>query len=357
MIGRAIRPASDDTRLEEAGVWCARLADGSMSPVEQAAFTALLESDQANAAAFDRTAATWQAAEGLAGSPGMIAMRANALESARRANQRRWTRGGGIRTLAAVAATLVVAVIVGATWTRYVPKAFVTNLGERRIVALSDGSKISLDADTEVDVRFLGDRRQLWLKRGRAKFDVAKDPLRPFSVAAGHKVIVATGTQFSVELINTQVRVVLYEGHVAVLQDSGGGRPASPVPLAQSSAPGMATPVQADQVLTPGRELIVASVADQARVVQADVTRSLSWESGQLVFTDEPLASAVEQVNRYAAQPIAVGDPRAAAIPISGIFTAGDTDAFVNGVTAVFPVKVTSEGGVRTLVSAARPKS
>lgn len=50
----------------------------------------------------------------------------------------------------------------------------------RRVVALADGSMLSLDASTRVDVRYLGDRRELWLRSGRAKFVVAKDPLRLF---------------------------------------------------------------------------------------------------------------------------------------------------------------------------------
>src|SRR3546814_19363224 len=58
--------------------------------------------------------------------------------------------------------------------------------------------------------------RQVELLAGRAKFDVAKDPQRPFTVAAGDKLVVAVGTRFSVELIDGQVRVILYEGQVEV---------------------------------------------------------------------------------------------------------------------------------------------
>src|SRR3546814_13586908 len=58
--------------------------------------------------------------------------------------------------------------------------------------------------------------RQVELLAGRAKFDVAKDPQRPFTVAAGDKLVVAVGTSFSVELIDGQVRVILYEGQVEV---------------------------------------------------------------------------------------------------------------------------------------------
>jgi hypothetical protein len=66
-------------------------------------------------------------------------------------------------------------------------------------------------------VRMSGKQRELTLVRGRAKFDVAKDPLRPFTVVAGDKIVVATGTSFSVEMVGKDVRVLLYHGRVSVL--------------------------------------------------------------------------------------------------------------------------------------------
>jgi len=354
-VSPALRPSEDDPRLEAAGFWCARLADGHMSGAEQAEFDAWL-AEPANREAFDRAVATWQAFDHVAATPELIVMRGQALEYVRRANRGRWARSLLSRrgALIGVAASLILAVGVGGVWLRYVPRAYVTGVGERRVVALPDGSRASLDASTEVDVRFLGDRRQLWLKRGRADFTVAKNPLRPFSVAAADKVVVATGTQFSVELLSRQVRVVLYEGHVAVLDRSRAGEAARPVGLATRPAAGGSAPA-ADQALIPGRELIATVAAPGARVVAADPARSLSWEAGQLVFSDEPLVSAVERVNRYSSDKLEVGDPAAANVLVSGVFTAGDTNAFVDGVTAVFPVRAVQAEGVRKLVSAKSP--
>ena len=45
----------------------------------------------------------------------------------------------------------------------------------------------------------------LRLESGRAAFDVAKDAQRPFSVAVGDRVVVATGTEFSVEKVNREI--------------------------------------------------------------------------------------------------------------------------------------------------------
>lgn len=344
----------DETRREEAGLWCARLADGGLSAAEQQAFETWLDQSPANRTLLDATVRTWQALEEADGSPELIAMRAEALEGVRRSQQRRWARGavGGRRVGLALAASILMTVAAAFTWSWWMPDHYQTGIGERRVVSLTDGSKLSLDAATRVDVRYRGDRRELWLRQGRAKFAVAHDPLRAFSVAAAGKVVVATGTEFSVELLQQQVRVVLYEGRVAVLEARSGAPPQA-VRLARGASGD--APAPADQALTPGRELIAAAQGGAARVIPADLGRTAAWEAGQIVFSDEPLASAVERMNRYGEETLTVGDPQAGKVPVSGVFRAGDTEAFVTGVTAVFPVAVRQIEGRRTFVTAPRP--
>lgn len=333
----------EEARLSEAGVWCMRLAEGELSNEERLRFDTWLEADPANREAFDDAVGVWRGMEEASASADLIAIRRAALDSFQRANQARWTNrlSHHWRAAIALAACLAVVAVIGAGWLNLAPKVYETGVGERRVVMLDDGSKVSLDAATRVEVRYLGDRRELRLRQGRAKFEVAKDPLRPFSVAAEDKLVVATGTQFSVELLSRQVHVILYEGHVAVLSKPTGGARAAPLRLAARRN----TP--ADQWLTPGRELVATQDRTDAQVAPTDVARALSWEGGQLVFADEPLASAVERVNRYSADKLQVGDAAAGAVRINGVYAAGDTTAFVEGVTGVAPVQVREAQGRR----------
>lgn len=340
-----------DARLEEAGVWCLRLAERELSPSLRAELDRWLAADPENLRAFERATHTWDAMEEIKLSPSLIEMRRSALEAYRRGHAAQWS--GGRRRLglrAAVAAALVLVVTGLAAW-RYLPETFETGVGERQVIALDDGSKLSLDAHSRVDVRYLKDRRELWLKRGRAKFEVHRDPLRPFSVTAANKVVVATGTQFSVELLASQVRVILYEGNVDILATSKD--PASPPkPLQVLRVPTEAARQPRAVALAPGRELIVGVNEEAARVRDVDPLRSLGWEAGQVSFTDEPLALAVERINRYGGAALAVGDATAARVRISGVFTAGDTEAFIEGVTGVFPLRVETHDGRQTFVHA-----
>ncbi|PZQ59446.1 MAG: iron dicitrate transport regulator FecR [Phenylobacterium zucineum] len=338
MIG-SVHPLTD-ARAELAAIWAARLADGQVPEDQRAELQAWLDADPANGDALEEIVGAWHAVEHYAASAEMMALREAALASARRSLRRRespWS--GRPRAWAALAATLLIAVVCAGAWAWLAPHTYRTGVGERRVIALSDGSKLSLDAATVVKVRYTGEKRRLWLERGRARFEVARNPLRPFSVTAADEVVVATGTAFSVELVQKQVRVVLYEGHVMVMDRDGQG--------ARRTVEVEGRRVAADQLLTPGRELIlpvvqsaqVASVSPPVVVARADPVRSLSWEAGQLVFEDEPLDLVVERMNRYADTRLKVGDAATAKLRISGVFQAGDTDALVQGLGAAFAVK------------------
>ncbi|WP_240320850.1 FecR family protein [Sphingomonas crusticola] len=285
----------------------------------------------------------WSAAGHVGDEPELIAVRADALEAMRAANNRRWPSrlAGRWRPLVAAAACLLLTVTAILHLMQVRPDTYVTAIGERRVVKLGDGSKISLDADTRVQVAYNDERRALRLLSGRAKFDVAKDPRRPFTVTAGNRMVVATGTAFSVELVSRQMRVVLYEGNVAVLENGPSNEPPKHVQL-------IARKVAADQDLKPGRIMIASLDRPVAAIEAIDLPRSLLWEGGQLNFSDEFLATAIERVNRYSDTKIVLRG-NADGMLVSGAFNAGDSSGFVDGVSAIYPLNVQQKGNVIAL--------
>jgi len=355
------RPQPDietDPRLEEAGAWCVKLANGALEPDDQAQFHEWLDRDPENRRALEDAVGAWRAVGDTSLSPELLALRRDALEGFEAANRARWGASPRRKPLpwrAALIAAAIVLTLGGGALFAFLqrPADYRTGVGERRVIVLTDGSKVSLDAATEVRVRYDHLARRLWLDHGRAKFDVARDASRPFTVTAADKVVRATGTAFSVELVQGQVQVVLYEGRVAVLEDQGtAGKATRPVPL-QARAGAASTPVEAaDAVFTPGHELIVPVRLASAEVVAIDPVRSLAWEGGQLVFNREPLATAVDRINRYTDQKISIGDARAGQVKIDGVFKAGDTEAFIEGITEVFPVRVRDTKNGKVFVSA-----
>ncbi|HEV7290425.1 FecR family protein [Sphingomonas sp.] len=329
-------------RFEAAAVWCLALAEGPLSDERQRAFDEWLAANPENLTAFERSTSLWQQMGEAAASPEFADVRERALATFRRRNQWRWARRPVAGRVITAAAAMLIALGGIGWWWQSAPEIYRTGVGERRVVMLDDGSRASLDAATEVDVRMHGDQRELHLVAGRAKFDVAKDPLKPFSVRVGDKLVVATGTSFSVEIVNRKLHVILYEGRVVVIDRPMGAE----LPAAVAPASG---DVDEPMALTPGRELVVDIAGrSPSRLGKADPVRSLSWEGGQLVFEDEPLGLAVNRINRYSARRIvlkgATGQMR-----VNGVFNTGDVEAFATGVEETLPVHVIRERDVVTI--------
>lgn len=330
-----LSPEQIQTRDAEAAMWCLTLADNELTAADQREFDAWMSMD-GNSAVFEEALRVWRAADQAADLPEVISVRTDALDRYRRANSRRWTRRApeNWRWVGAIAAVFAL-VVVGVSLLNPPVRNYKTGVGERQVAVLADGTRLSLDADTVVRVRLRDKSRDLTLVQGRAKFDVARDPWRPFSVTAGDKVVVATGTSFSVEILRNEARVLLYEGHVAVL-DKVESKPST-----RTAAPGRAG-AGGYTALLPGGELAttIGEPMRLPRIQPSDPVRSLTWEGGQLNFDDELLPSAVERVNRYSDRKVRLGDPSLNRLRVNGVFEAGDIESFVEAITVFNNIRV-----------------
>lgn len=231
-------------------------------------------------------------------------------------------------TYAMAAAALLISIGIGTYYLLLArPTSYQTAIGERQTFALEDGSHVLLDSNSEVDVHYSKSTRAVTLTKGRARFDVAHDTARPFTVAAGAETVIAVGTAFDVELRDSKVLVTLIQGRVLIR-----GAPDDAEYRGESDAPIR---------LNAGQQL-VATTDHKPTIAPVDLSVAQAWEAGHLVFRKERLADAAEQINRYVDHPIIV-DPSAASFRISGVFNAGDTKSFVGAATELYPVEAVSD--------------
>ncbi len=313
----------DDARLEAAAAWRLRVEEDE-SVTSSAEFQTWF-AERANQDAYARVSSTWAVFDDFTAAPEIIAIRRDALHRARAAS-RHWILSRR-QILGTLAASLLVVAMAGiGTWQyMFGSVEFVTGIGERRGVTLNDGSRLSLDSNTAVRVEYSKALRRLVLERGRARFDVAHDVNRPFTVTAGSDTVVAVGTSFNVERLQAKVLVTLIEGRVVVKS--------SPPPATTRANE---APSPKPTSLIAGQELVMK---ENARPVirPADLPVVTAWETGRLVFNNEPLCEAIERVNRYTNRAVTV-EPEVANLRISGVFNAGDVGAFIDAVTSYFPV-------------------
>lgn len=192
-----------------------------------------------------------------------------------------------------------------------------TGDGQRLAVRLEDGSQVRLSAGSAVDVAYLGGERLVRLTRGEAEFEVTHDAAHPFRVAAGGRIVSDLGTRFTIRLRGEETRIRLEEGSLGVTIGDD---------------PQRVTGKQT--ILVPGQELITRAGRTN------DVVASLPEGAHEIVqFENATLAQAVAQLNHHAKVQLVVKDPRVAAMRISGGFKTGDSVAFAETLTALYPVR------------------
>jgi transmembrane sensor len=206
-------------------------------------------------------------------------------------------------------------------------------------VTLPDGSSLVLNTDSRVEVAFTPERRLVRLLRGQAWFEVAKNRERPFIVDANDQRITALGTAFDVRIDGGKesVQVTLAEGRVRVERRQSA--------LQQL----MSQPVPAAELL-PGESLLASDEVPTTKHVVDPATVS-QWRSGQIVFDDDSLGDAVEEVNRYSSTQVVLADDSLMGLRVSGVFKVGHSQSFVETVTAHYPIEVAERSEQRILLA------
>jgi transmembrane sensor len=212
---------------------------------------------------------------------------------------------------------------------------YIASLGEQKEVTLPDGSIITLNTKSKIDVSFTNTERSINLVYGEALFDVAKDTNRPFIVQTDQGSVRAVGTIFSVRLMNSEVAVLVEEGIVELM---------APPEVSQTS------PDSDDMIvlarLAMGEEANFDGVRKHIKSVELqDVTNRHAWKNGMLIFEGNSLDHVVDEVTRYTDMKIVIADPEMQDLKIGGTFKAGETDAFLDAMTLGFGLNVKRVSG------------
>jgi len=302
----------------QAAQWLTRREQPQWSQADQAAFDAWLEESMAHKAACWRLEHAWRTADRI----GALSARDIAPGARRTGLPLKWWQAS------ALAASLLLTIAYVGLHARPTTSAqpsvdtFDTVSGGYRIVPLVDGSRIELNTATVLRTVFSKNRRDVWLDRGEAFFDVAHIEGSTFVVHAGPRLITVVGTQFSVRRDGDKVTVAVIKGRVRVEDTTRG----------ESSATTTATP--GDVAIGVGSSTMVISKPVAA------VEDQLTWRDGRVVFHGNTLAEVADDFNRYNQQQLLISDPSVAAIRISGTFKAANVEAFVRLLKQAYGLKV-----------------
>lgn len=238
---------------------------------------------------------------------------------------------------------------------------YVTSIGQHSTHTLEDGSVLTLNSNSQVEVNYTQRKRVINLLKGEAHFDVTPDPNRSFEVYAGNQMVKAIGTAFSVYRLENNIEVLVTEGKVdlAIIESALLVKPeSSPRSRAVSKHNSATNPIENTVTVIASLEagqsisIPISSKSLDTPVVeyaQGDIVRKLSWLDGRLVFAGESLEEVVAEVSRHTPLLIEVADPELRKLRIGGQFQAGETDALFDVLESGFGIKITrvSKGHVQ----------
>jgi transmembrane sensor len=189
-----------------------------------------------------------------------------------------------------------------------------TGRGERQDFNLADGSRLSLNANSAVDLRFDDKQRLVILRHGELVIDVAPDPRRPLRVRTAEGEVRALGTRFLVAQEQDASRLVVLQHSVEARLFDG-----------------------TVQVVQEGQSALLH--ARQIALLAGDQRRRADWLNGRLNVLDESLEQVVDALRPYSRGFVRVA-PQVRGLRVQGVFPLDDPNRAFNALAETLPIRV-----------------
>lgn len=192
-------------------------------------------------------------------------------------------KGRAKRTATGLVATLLLAAcgwLALQTWPPgYLLADLNTATGEWQSHTLADGTQITLNSHSAVNMRYDATRRVLELVQGEILVDVARDATRPFIVETAHGSIRALGTRFVVRREADATILSMLQSRVAVQTARH-----------RSSEP--------DTIVEAGQRVVITANGISAPEAFEPIDVSAGWQHRQLMVSDQPLPDVLDELAR-----------------------------------------------------------
>jgi len=296
---------SSEQIIQQAANWLTRLHDEDVSDTDRQAFNAWCQADPRHRVAIERMRSLWGSLDTLPAQPARIAL--NRAFAPQRA------RGAQVLGLLGV-------LLCGWLGLEHLPVWMAdqrTGVGERRQIALEDGSQLQLNSNSAVDVKFDGHQRVIELLQGELWVDVAKDAQRPFVVRTDQGTATALGTRYMVKRAADGTTVVtVIESTVAV---KGEGADSVKVAAGQRS------------ILDHGHAQAAQAIAN---------TDPDAWTRGLLKVNDQPLGEVLQTLASYRHGVVRFDAQALRDVRVSGVFKLDDSAAALSALADNLPIRV-----------------
>lgn len=291
---------------EQATYWYVRIRSPELTPQQESEFFLWLEASSLHQAAFIRIDQAWSAGAALATSSKNPAATIT----------RGWGYGLSAAATVLIAVLLVYMFPLNQRESTTIAEKF-SAFSEQRTIALADSSSLVLSPNSDLEVRYSQSTRELHLNKGEIFLKVAPDTQRPFRVIAGQRVIQVIGTQFSVQQLADDLKIIVVDGLVGLLKDKA----------------------SADQdpmlVLSKNQQILYSEALKGAAPTLVDAGKETSWTKGRMIFDGTPLVEVTAALNKHLSLPILIASPELEDKRIVGAISIKDPRAAASSLASI----------------------
>ncbi len=312
--------SADDLIKKEAARWYMRMRDAAPDAPERTVFEKWLLSDHRHQAAYQLITSTmddFSSTERLKELSGALSQKAYFEQSTRRKKLSRL--GSGL-------AMMLLCVGLGMLGHRQYQHWQMTPLSTQvqttavaQIVkrTLDDGSVITSNASSALEIVYYRHQRLVKLNRGEAIFEVTKDAERPFVVETQQARVTVLGTRFAVNQLNKKVRISVDHGRVQVARADG---------------------TEKTLILHDGDVAEIAQPALAPVKVDRNAADSFSFVNGRIVFDRADMFEVAETVSRYRKTAVTAMFPDEESPHVNAVLKVPELEAFIQTLPRSVPV-------------------
>ncbi|HWU66907.1 MAG TPA: FecR domain-containing protein [Methylophilus sp.] len=191
---------------------------------------------------------------------------------------------------------------------------------------LEDGSVVTANANSAMEIVFYRHQRLVKLSRGEAIFEVTKDPERPFVVETPQAKVTVLGTRFAVNQLSKKVRISVDHGRVQVLRKDGYG-----------------------QALILGNGEVAEIEHDAPHKVNRNAADSFSFTSGRIIFDRADMFEVADTLSRYrnpTVKAVFFGDQTP---KVNAVLKVSEVESFIQTLPQSVPVALQHRGDTLVL--------
>lgn len=207
-------------------------------------------------------------------------------------------------------------------------QSYISKNEKMKNITLPDGSKIQLDAKTNLDIIFYKNTREVKLLSGRVMFYIAADKNRPFIIESNNVFIEVVGTKFEVNKTNKDTTINVEEGLVKSYYLNHND-------------------IKKHVILLKKENSITYSNTGEIINYDKIKTQNIAqWRNDFINFNQVPLKDVIKQFSKYSNLSISFSSKEIEDYTITGEFVYNQIDIFLKNIIKIYPLTIIKNGNL-----------